>query len=507
MLRLGALAALDAFALWFLIQLISDKVWFLALAIGVVTLGLNVFFLREDLYPFRWFSPGLALMIIMVAYPTIFTIYVAFTNYRDGNLLRQYQVIDQIEREQFLPEGAMLYSWTAYQNQDGTLGLWLVGDDGQTIRFVSEDGAVRDVDLADPDLGELDDKGIPASVGDYQKLSVFNVPSDIQTRTFGDSEEPYKVTTPYKAGHYEQRYVYSAADETMTDQQTGTVYTAVQGTFTSPEGETLKPGYYVTIGLDNFKRLVNSRAIRGPFIQVFAWTIAHAFLTVLLTFALGLGLALVLNDPIIPVRKIFRSLILIPYAIPAFISVLVWRGLLNPELGVISTTLRDIFGSAPAWFADPTWAKVGILLIQLWLGFPYMMIICTGALQSIPSDIYEAAEVDGANPWQRFWNITLPLLLISVGPLLIASFAFNFNNFTIIRLYAKGGPPIPDTTTPAGHTDILITYTYRLAFASQRGADYGFATSITIVIFLLVAAITFFNFRFTRVWEEVSESV
>jgi ABC-type sugar transport system permease subunit len=136
-----------------------------------------------------------------------------------------------------------------------------------------------------------------------------------------------------------------------------------------------------------------------------------------------------------------------------------------------------------------------------------MMLICSGALQAIPSDIYEAAEVDGASIWQRFWGITLPLLLVAVGPLLIASFTFNFNNFTVIYAYNEGRPPIPGTPTPAGYTDILISYTFRLAFESGRGAEYGYAAAMTIVIFLIVASITLFQYRFMGQWEEVSENV
>jgi ABC-type sugar transport system permease subunit len=203
-----------------------------------------------------------------------------------------------------------------------------------------------------------------------------------------------------------------------------------------------------------------------------------------------------------------RTLLLVPYSLPAFISVLVWKGLLNEQLGVVNKTLVSTFGleNGPKWTSDDMWVKAGILLIQLWLGFPYMMLICTGALQSIPNDIYEAARVDGANVLQQFRHLTLPLLLVAVGPLLIASFAFNFNNFTIVELFNKGGPPIsPDT--PAGYSDILITYTYELAFGSGRGADYGFAATISLVIFFIVAVITFFNFRFTRTWEEISENV
>jgi ABC-type sugar transport system permease subunit len=126
-------------------------------------------------------------------------------------------------------------------------------------------------------------------------------------------------------------------------------------------------------------------------------------------------------------------------------------------------------------------------------------------LQLISGDLYEAAEVDGASGWQRFRHMTLPLLLVAVGPLLIASFAFNFNNFTVIELFNEGGPPIFGSR--AGHTDILITYTYELAFGSGYGRNYAFASAISIVIFIMVAIITMINFRFTSIWEEISENV
>jgi ABC-type sugar transport system permease subunit len=180
---------------------------------------------------------------------------------------------------------------------------------------------------------------------------------------------------------------------------------------------------------------------------------------------------------------------------------------MNPELGVISRALEGWFGWSPPWFTDQWWAKIAILLVNLWLSYPYFMLICSGALQSIPEDYYSAAQVDGANTWQQFRNITLPLLLVAVGPLLIASFVFNFNNFNLIYIFNAGGPPMAGTPTPAGHTDILISYVYNLAFTANRGVDYGFAAAITIIIFFIVGTITLFQFRYTRMWEEVSENV
>jgi ABC-type sugar transport system permease subunit len=228
---------------------------------------------------------------------------------------------------------------------------------------------------------------------------------------------------------------------------------------------------------------------------------------VLTTFTAGLFMAMILNDPGIPGRKIIRSLLIIPYALPGVIGVLVWRGMLNENFGIINNFIADQAGVRIPWFSNPTWAKAAIILVNLWLGYPYMMLICSGALQSIPSEIYEAAAVDGARPWQRFSRITLPLLLITVGPLLIASFVFNFNNYLLIELLTRGDPPIPGSPVPAGYTDILISYTYGIAFGSNRGADYGYAAAITIVIFLIVASITLIQYRFTKQLEEISENV
>ncbi|HSH22360.1 MAG TPA: ABC transporter permease subunit, partial [Candidatus Caenarcaniphilales bacterium] len=135
--------------------------------------------------------------------------------------------------------------------------------------------------------------------------------------------------------------------------------------------------------------------------------------------------------------------------------------------------------------------------------YPYMLLVSLGALQSIPSEIYEAAQIDGASPVQRFRSITFPLLLVALAPLLIGAFAFNFNNFTLIELVTEGGPPTPGAQTPAGQTDILISYSFRLAFASGRGQDYAFAAAISLVIFVIVAAITLFNFRFSRRLTEI----
>jgi len=447
----------------------------------------------------------------MVVYPLLFTVYTAFTNYSDGHLLTKEQAIKILTQEMYLPEGGKSYEWVAFRSPEGEFALWLVAPSGET--FLARPGEpLQPVKPGEDGVGPPDDTGIPQHIEGYQRLNRIEIVryiNEIGALEFGKPPNVIKVRSLDEAAALRPRYVYDPGRDAIVDQQTGTVYVADdrQGSFVSETGEELTPGYQVLVGLVNFRRLFQSPALRGPFVRVFVWTIVFALASVATTFALGLFLAIVYNDPSIRGRKIVRSFLIIPYAVPSFISILVWRGMLNPHLGVINTTLEQLVGWAPAWFSSPTWAKIGIILVNLWLGYPYMMLINTGALQAIPEDLYEAAEIDGAGLWQRFSYITLPLLLVSVGPLLISSFAFNFNNWNVIYLFNRGGPPMPGTPTPVGHTDILVTYTYRLAFASSGGGDYAYASAITIIIFLVVATITFFQFRYTRIWEEISENV
>lgn len=511
LVRLILLAVLDGFAIWFLLQLINDGVWPLATIIFLLTFGINLVNLKENLYPLRWLSPGLILLILMALYPIIFTIYTAFTNCSDGHLLTKQQLVSLLARQQYLPEGALSFSWTAYRSPEGGYALWLSPEDGSPmVAFPGEETYLGIP--GEGDVGPLDANGIPESIRGYQLLNradSLRYISELDGLEFGIAPKTIIVRSLDRAEQSRQRYVYDKSIDSIVDEATEIIYHADKtvGEFTSSDGQSLSPGYQVPIGAQNFTRLFRSPALSGPFLRVFAWTFGFAFFSVLISFAFGLFLALVFNDPEFRARRLVRSLLIIPYAMPGVIGVLIWRGMLNPHLGVVSTTLESVIGWSPAWFSDPGWAKVAILLINMWLTFPYMMLISSGALQSIPEDLYEAAELDGAGIWDRFRDITLPLLLVSLGPLLIASFAFSFNNFNVIYLFNEGGPPIPGTPTPAGHTDILISYTYRLAFAGHRGSDYGYAAAITFVIFMLISVITLFNFRYTRIWEEISENV
>jgi arabinogalactan oligomer/maltooligosaccharide transport system permease protein len=293
---------------------------------------------------------------------------------------------------------------------------------------------------------------------------------------------------------------YDPATDTFTDLQTGVVYTDNgAGSFTNPENadDELLPGWKETVGWQNFTSIVSDPDVRGPFFYVFLWTFAFAFLTVLLTFFIGLGLAMALNRPGMRGQRIYRSFLIIPYAVPAFLSALVWAGLLNDDFGAINIAT----GLDVPWLFDPFWAKVSCIMVNLWLGIPYMFLISTGALQAIPSELQEAARIDGARNWQVFRLVNLPLLLVALTPLLVASFAFNFNNFNTIYLLTGGGPAL-DGSSIAGATDILISYTYKIAFASGKGNDFGLASAISIIIFLIIGTISAISFARSKALRE-----
>ncbi|MBK8024447.1 MAG: ABC transporter permease subunit [Chloroflexi bacterium] len=507
LVRLLLLGVINAGAIFLGINLIRDGNFFLGFTIIVTSLLLSLVLVRNALKPMRWMVPSLALVALLVIYPMFYTVYVSFTNFSDGHRHTKPEAVELMAQTKFLPEGATSYEWNVYRLPDaaeedaGAYALLLTDDEGNNL-FAAQNAPLEEMGAGDP----------PETINGYALLSGgdrFRALSVIQELQFGPEDSPLGIQSRSAAGAFEQRWVYDEARDTVVDRETGAEYVAdnATGDFRAASGATAPLGFWVQTGVENYGRLFTSPVLRGPLVQVFGWTVAFAFFSVIISFSVGLLMALVLNKPFTGIR-IVRSLLIVPYAIPGMISILIWRGMLNLNVGIINTTMEDIFGWAPPWSIDPVWAKIAILLVNLWLAYPYFMLICSGALQSIPASIYEAAEVDGATAWEKFWKLTLPLLLVSTGPLLVASFTYNFNNFLLIEALFQGGPPIPGTSAPTvGYTDNLISYTFRYAFGAGGTRDYGFASAIAVVIFLIVGALTLFQFRFTKRLEEVGENV
>lgn len=507
LLRMVLLLAIDGFVIWFTLGAFGEGYTSLGVVIAIVGAGVNYIILARDMYPLRWMLAGLILMVMFAIWPILLTVFVAFTNYGDGHLLTKVQSVELLQQERFLPEGGAAYAWTGFKNDAGEYALWLQNEAGES--FLAYPGTPLIPGGEAVGVGELDENGVPTALEGYTRLNALQVASDktIPSIQFGSEADGVQIRSAREAAQLQSKYVYDEASDVIINQETAVQYSPVEGSWTSPTGETLPFGFRASVGTNNFTRFFDSPAFRGPLIRIITWNFAFAFLSVFTTFSLGLAIAYIYNDRTLPGRKIIQSFLLIPYTIPSLITIIIWRGMFNNQVGVINRTLDSLIGIAPDWTVDPTLAKLAILIVNLWLGYPYFMLICSGALQAIPSDLYEAARVDGANAWQRFYKITLPLLLVSVGPLLVASFVYNFNNFNLIFLFIEGGPPIANSATRAGHTDILISYVYNFAFASGRAKEYGLGSAITIIIFLIVAVITLFQFRYTKMWEEVGEGV
>ncbi|HEY8343904.1 MAG TPA: maltose ABC transporter permease MalF [Bacillota bacterium] len=505
--KLIILGISNAMALWALTVLLAEghHLIFTILVIGVLLI--DYIFLSERAYPLRFIFPGLFFLLLMVVFPIGFTIYVSFTNYGTGHILPKEMVIKQYTDRLMLDEDFPTYKAQIFKNPAGEFAFLLTAPTGEQL--VAVDQTATPLAEAGIKPEDSDGDGKVDRLGDYKQESILNIFSflaQLENLTFTYADRMLKLRTPETFGCYIPRYQYDPSQDALIDLQTHTTYFAKDGNFTSATGESLDIGYQTIVGWRNFQKLFTDKRYSAPFIQVFVWTFAFAFLSVLETLGLGLFLAVLLNDPKLKLRRLYRVLMVIPYAIPAFITCLVWRGLFNTEVGIINNSIfLPLFGKALPWLQDPFWAKVAILIVNLWLGFPYMMLICSGALQSIPGELYEAAMVDGANGWYRFRRITLPLLLSQLMPLLISSFAFNFNNFNVIYLVTRGRPAIPGSITPTGATDILISYTYRMAFEGGSGGDYGLASAVSLIIFMIISIITWINFKSTRALEEVPQ--
>lgn len=251
------------------------------------------------------------------------------------------------------------------------------------------------------------------------------------------------------------------------------------------------------IGLENFINIFKLKSWSSTFGRLAVWTVIWAVSSTFLNYVVGLGLALLTNKKGIKFQGFWRTLYILPYAMPSFISLLVFRLMFN-GIGPINNLIGSWGFEKIAFFSDPTLAKVMVILINTWVGAPYFMVLISGSLTNIDSSLYEAAEIDGATKWQQFTNVTLPMLLFQTAPVLILSFAFNFNNFGAVYLLTGGGP-VDSTLKFAGSTDILVTWLYKLTLDHQQ---YGMAAVISIVLFSFIASFSIYNFRRSKSFTE-----
>ena len=554
---------LNVFFFWIAFFLFNNAYYVLGALFLVLVFLIDFFIFNPKGYPYRYVAPALVLLTVLVIYPIYFTVKTAFTNYGTGHYMSKEEAIerllyDPVYTYEIENESVEYKVFVAYDGLTPIYDDFLILFKIEGNLFLAEKPIPvrkkgKDVLLSESLLVPIESSTYQLVPWSEELTEIRMIMSEEKTyRAFYSPKEEFlrlngSMFKSRIAQFHLQRsdFVHPNGNkyalridrtgewnflrierlyrldlvQTLENDKPRTRLVVVNNRTNKPlierEGsfydvnekneEVYLIGYIDFVGWKNFLRILRDPRISGPFFKIFAWTFFWALFSVVFSLAVGLPFALVLNDPKLKGRNIYRTLLIIPWAIPVFISALVWRnGLLNESYGVINKFLLPAL-KLPAirWMNDPFWARVGVLLVNVWLTYPYMMTISLGALQGIPYELYEAAMIDGAGKFRRFTGITFPLLMTVIAPLLVSSFAFSFNNFTIIYLITAGGPPIPGSTTPTGYTDILISYVYKLAFQAGTGQDFGLAAAISILIFFLVGGISYINFRFSGVFEEV----
>ncbi|GIE92563.1 ABC transporter permease subunit [Paractinoplanes rishiriensis] len=491
-----------AIAIWAAFPLVENEAWAGLALLVATTAGLLYLYLTPRHIPAKYLVPGTLLLIVFQLFPVLLTASTAFTNFGDGHRGTKAEAVVAIQTASVTQvPGSTEYVLTVATTGDPATG---------PLVFLITDPATKAVSAGDADGLETLDAGAVTlnSAGRVTAADGYTLLTTGQASL--RSQEVTALAVPTAGGAIRSSGLsrayegvagraYDEGCDCIRDTATGRSWTADEalGSFVASDGERLAQGWKVNVGFDNFTRVITDPTISGPFLRTLIWNFAFAVGSTGGTFVLGMFVAIALHSRRVRGRNLYRVVLVLPYAMPAFAMLLVWRDMFNTDFGLINS----LFGLHVDWLGEPTAARIAVLLVQLWLGYPYMFLVTTGALQAIPAELSEASRIDGAGPWESFRMIVFPLLMVALTPLLISSFAFNFNNFNAIYLTTDGGPFPPDN--PAnGATDLLITYTYRLAFGGS-GAQYGYAAAISIFIFLIVGIVSAISFRRTRKQEEV----
>lgn len=454
-----------------------------ALAIAIVIL-----FGWARFYTWRFVFPGVAAVAIFIVLPVLYTSGIGFTNYSASNIL-PFERVQQIHLSQMVeaPDSARPFALTAdmrlyFPPHNGETGLITPSLDlTKSTPNAPTRTAASPVNEAPKDVVAL--KQIIQNRAALQAVEV-TLPHGGALTMSGLRE--FSSTTPfYTLG---ENGVLTGADGSEL------VPNHEKGFYQNEQGELVTPGWPVAVGFQNFEKVLLSEGVRQPMLEIFIWTVVFAFLSMVLTSAVGTVLAVVLEWEHLAFKKYYQLFLILPYAVPAFISILVFRGLFNQNFGEINLILNGIFGIAPDWFTNPMLSRSMLLIVNTWLGFPYWMLLVAGFLQAVPRDHFKAAALENSGPVRNFFAITLPQIFPPMVPLLIANFAFNFNNIVLVLLLTRGGPDIPGTVIPAGSTDLLGSFTFRIAFQNS-GQDFGLAGAISTLIFIITGIIAFANFR------------
>ncbi|MBV7363900.1 ABC transporter permease subunit [Actinomycetaceae bacterium TAE3-ERU4] len=492
--KLTLMALINALGVYGILAAWAVKSWTIVAFVLITLIIADVIYFSRRFIPAKYLFPGLIFLLIYQVFVMGYTGFVSFTNYGTGHNSTKDDAITQIlaQHQKRVPGSPTVV--TAVVKKADVFSLAVLNQEKSTVAVGNLKQPLENVP------GAVVANGVIKEVPGYEVLTFAQLlkaqkeVSGLKAPISTDPNDGFYITTDGTKGFLARsNFKYDKAKDELIDSANNVVYKPNgKGAFASASGEEIQPGWRVPVGFKNYLNVAQGSDLAWPFFNSLIWSFIFAFFSVVTTFAFGLLLALVFHDKRIRGRKIYQSLFILPYAFPAFLSTLVWKGMLNTKFGFINEVLLS--GVEIPWLTNGTLAKFSILFVNLWLGFPYMFLICLGALQALPDDVMEAAKMDGAGPIRTLVSVKLPLILVSTLPLLIASFAFNFNNFSLIYMLTGGGPGYPGASVPVGETDILISMVYKIAF-DGGSQNYGLASALSILIFLVVGVISYFGLR------------
>ena len=495
---------------WLLQLVVPDIPIYTGLIFGIVALVLALAFISqrfEWIMPWYYLLPAILFLLTFTFFPIILTVLLAFTDYagvRNGQLnISSTTNIVSADGDTLTIEDPGTFNCELLRNgcagvraviyASGTVQAVGVSLEGNTLTLEEPLPEGREVETA-----TISAQGFPVQVSvassEGSTLTLESIPPILANA----SADSLDLSTVRLALNRE------GITRTMTGSEGDTL------TLAEPLPEGLEPeaiaryNDFGIVGFGNFRTILNRAS--NTLVPVFTWNVAFAVLTMIINVIGGVFLAVLLNNPELRFRNLYRTLLIIPWALPQIITIQVWKGFLNTNFGAVNRVLALLDLPALNWLGDPWAAKGAILLVNLWLGFPFIMTATLGALSAIPDDLYEAAKIDGANAWRRFTGVTAPLLRTALVPIALTGFAFNFNNFNIIYLLTDGGPFVEGYTSTARSTDILISWAYNEAFRAQGGYAYGLGSAISLLIFFITVAVSLVNFRVTGALKEESNT-
>lgn len=486
--------------------LISLRSWGMLTVLICAVILIFVIYTTRHCVAAKYLFPGTFFLVLFILIPVLYTVQISTTNFGDGTRSTKEEAVasiiaSSVTRDDSLPTYSMSVGVPQSGDTDYTL---LLVDKTSSKPYKGTQQGLSPLPLSQVTISQ---SGKITAAQGYRILTAEeinkagNAIRDMSVPIEGDNLaiHPSGITSAYTG---RMNLVYNQQADAITDQSTHVVYQPrmVDGRYlyVSPTGTPVsQQSWLSSVGFSNYTRLFVNPEIRSQLATTALWTIFFAVFSVAGTFLIGLLIALLFDEPRMLGRKVYRSMMVIPYAIPTFIGFLIWSTFFNKDFGIIN----QITGLHLDWFGNATLAKIAVCTANLWAGIPYMFLISTGALQSLPLDIVDSARVDGAGSLRLFFQIKMPLLLISVAPLLVSSFAFNFNNYNAIALMTEGGP-FSSKGELFGGTDILISGIYRLAFGGA-GAQFGLAAAVSVLLFMVTAAMAIVQFRYTRKLEEI----